>query len=98
MQPLGEADERRTPINFEDPLISDLEDERGTLQYEVRELSAKAADLKGRTPDLLRQWADFTTDRKRMELGKIMKAIILESAPRGRHFDPETVDVAWADV
>ncbi|MGW5816660.1 recombinase family protein [Streptomyces noursei] len=76
-------------------LISELEDERGKLSYRIRELSAKAEELKGNTPDLLKDWKKFTTDRKRFEIGKLMKAIVVEKAPRGRHFDPASVDVAW---
>lgn len=79
-------------------MISELEDERGKLHYDVRALSTKAADLRGRTPDLLKEWKGFTTDRKRLELTKLVKAIIVEKAPRGRHFDPDTVDVAWQDA
>ncbi|MDT0458115.1 recombinase family protein [Streptomyces sp. DSM 41527] len=78
-------------------MISELEEERGMLNYRIRELSAKADELRGNTPDLLKDWKKFTTDRKRHEIGKLMKAIVVEKAPRGRHFDPASVDVAWQE-
>ncbi|MEU3278158.1 recombinase family protein [Streptomyces antibioticus] len=90
--------ERRISATVAMDMIADLEQERGTLSYQVRELSVKVSEVQERTPDLLRQWKDFTTDRKRHEIGKLMKAVIVEPAPRGKHFDPETLDVAWLEA
>ncbi|QEU93774.1 recombinase family protein [Streptomyces kanamyceticus] len=78
-------------------LISELEEERGKLRHQVRELSAKIEEHRKTSPALLKEWVDYTTDKKRHEMGKLIKAVIVEKAPRGRHFDPNSVDIGWVE-
>ncbi|MFI6687938.1 recombinase family protein [Streptomyces sp. NPDC050485] len=78
-------------------LIAELEEERGILRHRVRDLSAKIEDHRKTNPALLKEWEDYTPDKKRHEMSKLIKAIIVEKAPRGRHFDPESVDIAWEE-
>lgn len=78
-------------------IVSDLEKEIGDLTYKARALTAEKVRRQQTAPDLLQEWDGYTLDMKRDRIRRDISAVIVNKTQRGKRFDPDTIEIVWAE-
>lgn len=88
---------RRISTSTAMDLVADLEQEIADLTHKARALTAEKVKRQANDPDLLKEWESYTTDMKRERLRRDIRAVVVNKTRRGARFDPDLIEVFWAD-
>ncbi|MDI3419492.1 recombinase family protein [Streptomyces luteolus] len=78
-------------------VIEELEEERAKLARERTRLLASKVKPQNASEDVLKDWKGYTIPEKKHRLRQSIRAVLIHPAGRGKRFDPELIEVVWAD-
>ncbi|MFI7341807.1 hypothetical protein ACIBUY_28175 [Streptomyces sp. NPDC050085] len=66
--------------------------------YRHRALARHRTELVRSAQHAVAQWPQLKLPEQRAQLAAHVREVVLRPAPRGRWFDPATVDIHWTDA